>query len=277
MIGLVRAAILCATLSFGLISTGLPSAQAADKPFKRDDLANSAIKLEAQIKSEAGVVSKSGPALKADADVAFKRNDVRTGLQILGQIATTAPNDSGNWLRLARTIFQIRLANSSEQTFLLERASTAAYIAYQRAGNASDEADALAVLGRAMSERKLWRPALDSLRLSLDLREVADVRGQYEKMRDEHGFRLLDYTIDSEFSFAARLFPVLRGSRQAHRLRAVCCARRQRQAGADFGRQAALRRRVETRRALQRQSARRPAVDRQGGPAQIGGIQRLCA
>src|SRR5947199_2097054 len=48
-----------------------------------------------------------------------------------------------------------------------------------------------------MSERKLWRPALDSLRLSLDLREVAEVRGQYEKMRDEHGFRLLDYTVDS--------------------------------------------------------------------------------
>jgi uncharacterized protein YfaS (alpha-2-macroglobulin family) len=125
-------------------------------------------------------------------------SDVRTGLQILGQIATTAPDDSGNWLRLARTIFQIRPANSSEQTFLLERASTAAYIAYQRGGNPADEADALAVLGRAMSERKLWRPALDSLRLSLDLREVAEVRGQYEKMRDEHGFRLLDYTIDSD-------------------------------------------------------------------------------
>ncbi len=198
MIGLVRAAILCATLSFGLISAGLPSAQAADKPFKRDDLADSAIKLEAQIKGEAGIVSKSGGALKADADAAFRRNDVRTGLQILGQIATTAPDDSGNWLRLARTIFQIRPANSSEQTFLLERASTAAYIAYQRAGNPADEADALAVLGRAMSERKLWRPALDSMRLSLDLREVAEVRGQYEKMRDEHGFRLLDYTIDSD-------------------------------------------------------------------------------
>ena len=165
----------------------------------------------------------------------------------------------------------------SEQTFLLERASTAAYIAYQRAGNAGDEADALAVLGRAMSERKLWRPALDSLRLSLDLREVAEVRGQYEKMRDEHGFRLLDYTIEFGFRLAAGLFPVLRGSRQAHRFRAVRCARRQRQAGADLGRQAALRRRAETRRALQHQSARRPAVDRQGGPAEIGGIQHLCA
>ena len=193
MIGLVRAAIVCATLVLGLVA-----AQAADKAFKRDDLADSAIKLEAQIKSEAGPVAKSGATLRTDADAAFRRSDFRTGLLLLGQIAANAPDDSANWLRLARTIFQIRPASSSEQTFLLERASTAAYIAYQRAGNASDEADALAVLGRAMSERKLWRPALDALRLSLDMREVADVREQYEKLRDDHGFRLLDYTVDSD-------------------------------------------------------------------------------
>ena len=193
MIGLVRAATICATLVCGLVT-----AQAADKAFRRDDLADSAIKLEAQIKSEAGPVAQTNAALKADADAAFKRNDVRAGLQILGRIAASAPDDGSNWLRLSRAIFQIAPANSTEQTFLLERASTAAYIAYQRARNPADEADALAVLGRAMAERKLWRPALDSLRLSLDLREVAEVRGQYEKMRDEHGFRLLDYTVDSD-------------------------------------------------------------------------------
>src|ERR1700710_402055 len=193
MIGLVRAAALCAALALGLVT-----AQAADKAFKRDDLADAAVKLEAKIKSEAGAVAKTNATLKTDADAAFRRQDFRTGLQILGQIAATAPDDSANWLRLGRAIFQILPKNSSEQTFLLERASTAAYIAYQRAGNAGEEADALAVLGRSMSERKLWRPALDALRLSLDLREVADVRGSYEKMRDEHGFRLLDYTVDSD-------------------------------------------------------------------------------
>ncbi|MBN8987349.1 MAG: alpha-2-macroglobulin family protein [Rhizobiales bacterium] len=193
MIGLVRAAVVCATMALGLVT-----AQAADKAFKRDDLADSAIKLEAQIKSEAGPVAKSTATLRTDADTAFRRSDFRTGLQILGQIAATTPEDSANWLKLAKTIFQIRSASSSEQTFLLERASTAAYIAYQRAGNPAEEAEALAVLGRAMSDRKLWRPALDSLRLSLDMREVAEVRGQYEKMRDEHGFRLLDYTVDSD-------------------------------------------------------------------------------
>src|SRR6187397_40121 len=193
MIGLVRATVICATLALGLTA-----AVAADKAFKRDELADSAVKLEAQIKSEAGPVAKSSATLKTDADAAFRRSDFRTGLQVLGQIAATSPEDSGNWLRLARTIFQIWPKNSSEQTFLMERASTAAYIAYQRAGNSSEEADALAVLGRTMSERKLWRPALDALRLSLDMREVAEVRGQYEKLRDEHGFRLLDYTVDSD-------------------------------------------------------------------------------
>src|SRR5438067_7914485 len=30
------------------------------------------------------------------------------------------------------------------------------------------------------------------------MRDVADVRGQYEKLRDEYGFRLMDYTVDSD-------------------------------------------------------------------------------
>jgi uncharacterized protein YfaS (alpha-2-macroglobulin family) len=193
MIGLVRAVTVCATLAFGLVS-----AHAADKAFRRDELADSAIKLEAQIKSEAGPVAKTAATLRTDADAAFKRSDFRAGLQTLGQIVAIAPDDSANWLRLAKTIFQIRPATSSETTFLRERAATAAYIAYQRAGNAGEEAEALAVLGRAMEERRLWRPALDALRLSLEMREVADVRGQYEKLRDDHGFRLLDYTVDSD-------------------------------------------------------------------------------
>ncbi|WP_245333238.1 hypothetical protein, partial [Bradyrhizobium guangdongense] len=136
MIGLVRAVTICAALALGL-----SAAQAADKAFKRDDLADSAIKLEAQIKSEAGPVAKTSVMLRTDADAAFRRNDYRTGLSVLGQIAATTPDDAGNWLRLAKVIFQISPKSSSEQTFLLERASTAAYIAYQRAGNPGEEAD----------------------------------------------------------------------------------------------------------------------------------------
>lgn len=177
---------------------GLANASAAEKAFRRDELADSAIKLEAQIKSEAGVVAKPAATLRTDIDNAFRRNDFRGGLQLIGQLVTAAPDDSATWLRLARTIFMIRTTSTSEQTLFNERAATAAYIAYQRAGNPGEEADALAVLGKALSEQKLWRPSLDALRLSLDLKEVADVRGQYERIRDERGFKLLDYTVDSD-------------------------------------------------------------------------------
>lgn len=193
MIASIRAAGLLLTLALGVTM-----AQAADKAFKRDDLADSAIKLQAEIKTEAGTVAKPVATLRADADAALKRGNVRESLQIFGQLAAIAPDDSSNWLRLAKTILQVRPATNREQTLLRERASTAAYLAYQRAGNAGEEADALAMLGRAFAERTLWRPALDAMRLSLDLREVADVRGAYEKLRDDHGFRLLDYSVDSD-------------------------------------------------------------------------------
>ena len=193
MLGLVRAVVVCSAVLAGIVS-----AAAADKAFRRDDLADAAIKLEAQIKTEAGVVAKAAATLRTDADAALRRGDVRNALQIMGQIVATAPDDSANWLRLARTIFQIRTTTPSEQTLFTERAATSAYAAYQRARNAGEEAEALAVLGRALSDQKLWRPALDALRLSLDLREVAEIRGQYERLRDERGFKLLDYTVDSD-------------------------------------------------------------------------------
>ncbi|WP_424632035.1 alpha-2-macroglobulin family protein [Bradyrhizobium sp. SYSU BS000235] len=193
MTGLFRAFTVCAALALGLVS-----AQAADKAFKRDDLADAAIRLEAQIKTEAGLINKSAAALKSDTDAATRRNDLRAALQLAGQTVAIAPEDGSNWLRLARTIVQLRPPETRERTFLYERASTAAYIAYQRAANANDEAAALAVLGDVLAQRKLWRPALDALRLSLDQKEAADVRGQYEKLRDDHGFRLMDYSVDSD-------------------------------------------------------------------------------
>src|SRR5262249_40585613 len=83
-------------------------AHAADKPFQSDDLAAAAIKLEGEIKQDAGTVTKPLVQLRRDAEAAFEKRDPRAGMQILGQIVAAAPNESANWLRLARTILQIR-------------------------------------------------------------------------------------------------------------------------------------------------------------------------
>src|SRR5258707_5362486 len=193
MSSVIRAGLAAALLAFALFPVA-----AAEKPFKQGALDEAAIKLEAQIKSDAGVVTKPAAALRRDADAAFQKNDFRTGMVVLGQLAAVAPEDSTSWLRLSRTVLQIKPRDDREKTLLLDRASTAAYIAYQRAGDRNLEADSLSVLGRTLADRQLWRGALDSLRLSLELRETAELRGQYEKLRAEHGFRMLDYTVDSD-------------------------------------------------------------------------------
>jgi len=174
------------------------AAGAADKPFSNDDLANSALELEAQIKSDAGTPAKTVDQLKHDGDQAFAKNDFRTGMAVLSEIVAAQPNDATTWLRLARTIQQIRPADDRERDMLLERASSAAYIAYQRTGDRNQEADSLAFLGTLLAQRQIWRPALDALRLSLERREVADVRGQYERLRAQYGFRVLDYSVDAD-------------------------------------------------------------------------------
>lgn len=174
------------------------SALAADKAYTNSELADQAVKLEAQIKTDAGPVTKAAATLRKDADTAFQKNDFRTGMTVLGQAIAVAPEDAATWLRLARTVLQIRPRDDKEKALLLDRATTAAYVAYQRASDRTLEGDSLAVLGRAFADRKQWRPALDVLRMSLDIRETAELRGQYERLRVDHGFRYLDYSVDSD-------------------------------------------------------------------------------
>jgi alpha-2-macroglobulin len=197
MIAPFRAALVAAVAAM-CTTLALISAQAADKPFQNSDLAQSAITLEAQIKTAAGTPTKPVAQLRRDADAAFAKNDFRSGMEVLSQIVAATPNDATTWLRLARTIMQIRPANDNERALLLGRASAAAYVAYQRTNNRNEEADSLVLLGNILTQRQVWRPALDALRLSLELREVADVRAQYERLREQHGFRVLDYTVDAD-------------------------------------------------------------------------------
>ncbi|MGO8914721.1 MAG: hypothetical protein ACLQJR_02280, partial [Stellaceae bacterium] len=117
MISLIRAGLAAALFALAPLT-----ATAADKPFQNTDLANSAIKLEAQIKADAGAPTKPVAQIRRDADAAFAKNDFRSGMALLGQIVAAAPTDSATWLRLARTIMQVRPANDDERKLLLERA-----------------------------------------------------------------------------------------------------------------------------------------------------------
>jgi alpha-2-macroglobulin len=210
MIAHVRATFVAAVVAVCLAAASF-SAQAANKSFQNSDLNQSAIAFEAQIRVDAGPSSESIEQLQQDADAAFAKNDFRTGMEVLGEIVAAAPSDASTWLRLSRTIMQIQPANDSERAQLLERAAAAAYIAYQRTSDRNVEADSLVQLGDVLAQRQMWRPALDALRLSLELREVADVRAQYERLREQHGFRVLDYTIDADTALPRACFQFSEG------------------------------------------------------------------
>src|SRR4051812_5671892 len=77
-------------------------ATAADKPFQRSGLADAALRLEAQIKSEAGQPGKPSAQLRRDAEAALQRGDVRSALQLLSQAVAVSPNDASAWLRLSQ-------------------------------------------------------------------------------------------------------------------------------------------------------------------------------
>jgi alpha-2-macroglobulin len=198
MLSLLRAGFAAVLTAVCLAVVCTCASAATTKPFADDDLATGAVQFEAQLKSDVGAPAKTVDQLKRDSDAAFAKNDFRTGMTLLEQVVVAAPNDAATWLRLAHTIQQIRPGNANEAAMLLQRASSVAYIAYQRATDRNQEADSLAFLGTLLSQQQIWRPALDALRLSLEQREVAAVRGQYERLRDQYGFRVLNYTIDAD-------------------------------------------------------------------------------
>ena len=267
-----------AGLAAALVALVFSPALAADKAFKQSGLDEAAIKLEAQIKSDAGNVGKPAATLRRDADAAFQKNDFRAGMLVLGQLVAAAPDDATSWLRLSRAVLQIKPRDDREKALLLDRASTAAYVAYQRSRDRNVEADSLSVLGRTLADRQQWRGALDSLRLSLELRETADLRSQYEKLRAEHGFRLLDYTVDFRFDLAARLLPVFRRTaRPAYRLLSLCRRCGYRTTRDRREREAALRRGPQARRTLRGDPARGFAFGCQGNAREVGRVHDLRA
>src|SRR5690242_21930414 len=121
MLSSVRAGFAAALVAF--FSFTAFTAFAADKPFQRSDLADSAVRLEAQIKVESGQVAKPVATLRSEAETAFAKRDFRSGMQSLAQVVAVAPREAGNWLRLARAILNIRANDDRERTNFLERAA----------------------------------------------------------------------------------------------------------------------------------------------------------
>lgn len=192
-------------LAFVMALSGMVAAAHAQTPaksFNREDLASDGVRLEEQLRKDAGAAAqgKQADALRREAAGLVGRGDARRALGLNGQAIAIDGRDPANWLAFARTALAVDPKDATERWRLQERATLAAYAAYQRSATRADEASALAVLGEAFALREIWRPALDAYRTSLQLADNARVRPIYEDLREKHGFRVLDYKVDSDSS-----------------------------------------------------------------------------
>ncbi len=192
------------------------SALAQTKSFVRDDLASDGVRLEEQLRTSglSGAGNRQSEQLRRDGDAALAR-DPRRALALFTSAVAVDAKASSAWLGWARAALAVNTTDATERWRLNERATVAAYVAYQKAAGRPDEAVALAVLGEAFARREIWRPALDAYRASIALVDNTGVRSTYEALREEHGFRIADYKIDSDSSSPRACFqfsdPLARG------------------------------------------------------------------
>lgn len=108
--------------------------------------------------------------------------------------------NSQAWLGLARALIAIdpEQLQGAERYDVPVNASGAAYRAYQYASGNARKAEALNVLSEALQRREFWRPALEALKISLQLADNPRVRAAYDELRAAHGFRMIDYSTQTE-------------------------------------------------------------------------------
>ncbi len=189
---LLRLLVLLAALALG------STAALAQKSFVRDDLASEAIRLEETLRREQSGRMVAGAPARRDGEAALGRGDPRRALALFSAAIVAEPRVAAGWAGYARSARDVEAKDYSERYLLRERATVAAYLAYQRATTRPEEASGLALLGELYGLREIWRPALDSYRASLAVADVRDVRTTYEDLRAKRGFRILDYKVDSD-------------------------------------------------------------------------------
>ena len=181
-----------------------PAAQVAGPPARRlyqnEQMAGEALRLEQRLRQETPQAPTRPAADRMrEAEAAQTRKEWRSANRSLGPAVVNDNANGANALRLSEALSRVPWGNNFELRMEMQwRASAAAMIAYRRAATAEQEARALAVLGATLVRRDMFRPALDTYRASLETRPDAAVRQTHEALLDQHGFRFLDLTVDSD-------------------------------------------------------------------------------
>ncbi|MGA0533100.1 alpha-2-macroglobulin family protein [Hansschlegelia sp. KR7-227] len=196
--GAGRARLAAAAAMIGLLAATSPAAADAGKPFQNQAAVESALKLDARVRREAGSDKRTVAELIKQGVAQIRAGSWRDAAVTMALAAGKDPKNEQAWRNLSVALTKIETDDYSERESLRDQATGAAWKAYEVSPDAKTKGRALAVLANAFAVREEWRPALDALKAGLALADNPDARATYETMRAEHGFRALDYSVDSD-------------------------------------------------------------------------------
>ncbi|NND50706.1 MAG: hypothetical protein HKN60_10690, partial [Rhizobiales bacterium] len=185
----------------GRVAAGAPSPQgqtSLDLSFLPESIASEAARLKRTISSAKSRPDTGFSGTLNAAARAMSEADPRTAASRLRSALSLDPASFQGWLRLSRALLAIEPRDYSERYDLPEQASAAAFLAIGLTSDTQESARGLAMLGQVLERRQIWRPAIDSYKASLALADTPRVRADFERLRNEHGFRMVDYSIDSD-------------------------------------------------------------------------------
>ena len=141
---------------------------------------------------------KDAATLVARGEGALAAGDSGQARAFLRQALALDSRDGTAWALLARAIMGIEPDEPYDIYQLQSEALGAAYGAVTNAANRPERAAAYGLLAEALVEQELFRPALESYKAGLALDDQPEMRAAYEALHADHGFRMVDYTVDAD-------------------------------------------------------------------------------
>ncbi len=182
---------------------GLPAmaqTPAPQKSYSSGELDSDAVRLQESVTKRGALTRdpRSTADIRRDVARLIQVKEFARALEPLATALSRSPDDSALWLDYARAAMGLAQQDSSRRWRMFEESTAAAYIAYQKAPAGSAEAAALTELANIYANRSMWRLSLNTYRAALNIADNTAVRRVYEDLRAKHGFRILDYKVESD-------------------------------------------------------------------------------
>lgn len=179
-------------------------ARLGDIPFPAQDIVDNARNFAVGLpKSDPAPKDVTYSDLVAAGDEAAAKDNPAAAIVSWRQALGIVANDPSLWLKLSkaqldRAAVETTNGNSSAAYDFASVGSWAAINGLLRTEETSQRAEALALFGKSLEYRDMWREAIATWRASLALVDDATRSASLEQLVAEHGFRVVDNSVDSE-------------------------------------------------------------------------------